>query len=515
MPRVSVVMPAYNDQRYVAETIQSVLAQTYQDFEFIITNNGSTDETGNIIKTFTDPRIKLLTLEKNRGHCGGMNNSIRAAKGEFLALLNADDLYAPDKLEKQVKFLDENPHVGIVFSYAEIIDKDSKPFGGQTAYNGIFDRPNKANRFEWLNNFFLNDNCLCHPSALIRKKCQEKVGFFDERLALLLDLDYWIRTCLKYDIYIIPEKLTKFRVHESQGSAGTPQTHSLHYIELIQVLKHYMTPEVLDSLSAIFSKDTLQQIYTEQNMADIDQEIEPLILSMLKDINNLEPELKPFFIGMLGFWVSRPPHRTFALDILYQTYHNQTLVEKIRARYNYDYANLIKLAKAQDVFGVVSASNINTQLDYANRGLENLHTELNQIKKELETAKTQLNKTQQELALSRQQQNINTVNTGNTTTYISQSRPIINSNNNYQLWIEKAVVAYQKKDLSTMVQSLEESLKHTSVLATETVLDWMSNLANCSGKNSNHIKISELIKSAEWKKLMESVLKYQENGYRN
>lgn len=76
MPRVSVVMPAYNDQRYVAETIQSVLAQTYQDFQFIITNNGSTDETGNIIKTFTDPRIKLLTLEKNRGHCGGMNNSI-------------------------------------------------------------------------------------------------------------------------------------------------------------------------------------------------------------------------------------------------------------------------------------------------------------------------------------------------------------------------------------------------------------------------------------------------------
>lgn len=103
MPRVSVVMPAYNDQRYVAETIQSVLAQTYQDFQFIITNNGSTDETGNIIKTFTDPRIKLLTLEKNRGHCGGMNNSIRAAQGEFLALLNADDLYAPDKEECTTK----------------------------------------------------------------------------------------------------------------------------------------------------------------------------------------------------------------------------------------------------------------------------------------------------------------------------------------------------------------------------------------------------------------------------
>jgi glycosyltransferase involved in cell wall biosynthesis len=492
MPRVSVVMTVYNDERYVAEAIQSVLAQTYQDFELVITDNGSSDGTANVIKSFQDPRIRLLSLAKNRGHCGGMNNSIKAAKGEFLALLNSDDVFFKYKLEKQVNFLDKNSHIGIVFSYAEIIDKDSNHFEGTSAYKGIFDRPNQKNRFDWLSYFFVNNNCLCHPSGLIRKKCQEDIGWFDERYALFLDFDYWIRTCLKYEIYILPEELTKFRVHENQGSAEKPETFSLHDLELTQVLKHYLSPVVLNNLSSIFSLKILKQICFQKNMEEIDIEIEPLIISMLKDVHDIEGELKPFFVAMLAFWVGRASHRAFGLDILYHIYKNPKIVEQIKHKYSYDFSMLIKLAKAQDIFGRIRDSKLNTQLHSANKDLENLSTELNQVKMDLERVNDQSIHTQKDLEKVQRDQ--------------AGNEEII-TNRNYNLLIKKAVDAYEKKDLSMMAQYLEESLEHTPLSVTETVLDWLESLCNFSCKKGN-FDIYSLTKSEEWDRLMRCILKY-------
>ena len=503
MPRVSVVMPAYNDERYVAEAIQSVLAQTYQDFELVITDNGSSDGTANVIKSFQDPRIRLLSLAKNRGHCGGMNNSVNAAQGEFLALLNSDDAFYPDKLEKQVKFLDENPHVGIVFSYAEIIDKDSQAFKGESAYKGIFDRPNQENRFGWLRNFFLNDNCLCHPSALIRKRCQEDIGLFDERFALLLDLDYWIRMCLKYQIHILPERLTKFRVHESQGSAGKPETHSLHYLELSQVLKHYVSPLVLDHLAEVFPPETLKQMYIEKNIADIDREIEPFIISMLENVNRINQDLKPFLIGMLAFWVGRPGHRAFALDVLYQVYQNPKNVEKIREQYSYDFSNLIKIAKAQDIFGVVSSARVHTQLHYANKGLENLHAELNQVKAELEQSQTQLQQTQKKLEQLDHKHTLNAENKNLTLLSLQESK-VYDSR-----LLEKAADAYDQKAWATMIDYLKQSLEQETLLPTEIVLEWIQYFTKFYSQKRIFFDISSLLESEEWKELMNYVLEAQ------
>ena len=507
MPRVSVVMPAYNDERYVAEAIQSVLDQTYQEFELVITDNGSSDGTANVIKSFQDPRIRLLSLAKNRGHCGGMNNSVNAAQGEFLALLNSDDAFYPDKLEKQVKFLDENPHVGIVFSYAEIIDKDSQDFKGESAYKGIFDRPNQENRFGWLRNFFLNDNCLCHPSALIRKRCQEDIGLFDERFALLLDLDYWIRMCLKYQIHILPERLTKFRVHESQGSAGKPETHSLHYLELSHVLKHYLSPLVLDHLAEVFPPETLKQMYIEKNIADIDREIEPFIISILENVDRVDQDLKPFLIGMLAFWVGRPDHRAFALDVLYQVYQNPKNVEKIRDQYSYDFSNLIKIAKAQDIFGVVSSARVHTQLHYANKGLENLHAELNQVKAELEQSQTQLQQTHKKLEQLDHKHTLNAENKNLTLLSLQESKVYDSS------VLEKAADAYVQKDLAKTIDYLKQSLEQETVLPTESVLQWIEYLANHSASKAETFQVSYLIESAEWENLMIFVIESQKQHF--
>jgi glycosyltransferase involved in cell wall biosynthesis len=153
MPRVTVIIPSYNHEKFVGEAIQSVLNQTYQDFEIVITDDGSTDQSVSIIKSFTDPRIKLFCFDKNQGACVAGLKCRSEAKGEFIALLNSDDVFAPDKLEKQVRFLEQNPEIAAVFSYAQIIDEEGNDFSNDHVYKQIFIQPNRT-RFEWLNYFF-------------------------------------------------------------------------------------------------------------------------------------------------------------------------------------------------------------------------------------------------------------------------------------------------------------------------------------------------------------------------
>ena len=103
-PIVSVVMPAYNVELYVEEAVRSILNQTFRDFEFIIVDDGSTDRTPEILRTFTDPRIRLLFNEKNEGNYPARNRGCRLARGKYIAVMDADDVALPERLEKQVRF---------------------------------------------------------------------------------------------------------------------------------------------------------------------------------------------------------------------------------------------------------------------------------------------------------------------------------------------------------------------------------------------------------------------------
>jgi glycosyltransferase involved in cell wall biosynthesis len=225
MARISVVIPSYNHEKFIAEAIQSVLDQTYQDFEIIIVDDGSTDGSIEQIRTFSDPRIKLILHKKNRGAAEAMRTALERAKGEYIAVLSSDDMFLPDKLEKQVKFLDENSQYGAVFSYVELIDEHRHQFTNKNhSYYKKFEQQNR-DRYQWLNYFFYHGNALCHPSVLIRKSCYDKIGLYDERFAQLPDFDFWVRFCLNYELSIIPEKLVKFRIRsdEKNASAWTKQ----------------------------------------------------------------------------------------------------------------------------------------------------------------------------------------------------------------------------------------------------------------------------------------------------
>jgi glycosyltransferase involved in cell wall biosynthesis len=259
MPKVSVVMPSFNHAAFVQEAVESVLSQTFQDFELIVTDDGSTDATVEIVRRISDPRINLVAFAKNQGACVAMNESIRRAKGDYLAALNSDDAFVPYKLERQVEFLEKNPRIAAVFALPQFVDERSHPVRPPSTFADSFAEKNRT-RMEWLARFFQSGNCLCHPTVLVRRRCYEEVGLFDPLLMQLPDLDQWVRLCAKFELHVLPERLTRFRVlkREMNTSAPSPARMARHAWEITTVLSRYLRlPE--QEMAKLVSDEALQR----------------------------------------------------------------------------------------------------------------------------------------------------------------------------------------------------------------------------------------------------------------
>lgn len=226
VPKVSIVIPAYNASNYLAEAIDSALAQTYQNVEIIVVNDGSKDNgaTRDIALSYGD---KIVYIEKeNGGSSSALNMGVANMTGEWFSWLSHDDLYVPEKLEKQMAYigtlqmndLDVSKHV--FFSASELIDASGKII---RAFN-----PQKSRKLaEKVNSFSHNGHLIAEPtvynfhgcSCLVHKSAFEDVGNFDEKLRLLNDLDMWFRLyASNYKIHYIPEPLVKGRIHANQVS---------------------------------------------------------------------------------------------------------------------------------------------------------------------------------------------------------------------------------------------------------------------------------------------------------
>ena len=213
-PKVSVILSSYNHEKYIAQAIQSVLNQTFTDFELLIFDDGSTDNSQEIIKSFSDDRIKLFLNEENRGPRIAGQECVKAARGKYIAVQHSDDLWTADKLEKQVAFLESHTEYAACFSQADFIDEDGnlQELDDKDFYKNVFNQPNRS-RAEWLRYFFYNANCLCHPSLLINRVAYEKYNLLDfHGLWQLPDYFMWIRLCFHADFYIMPEKFVLFRL---------------------------------------------------------------------------------------------------------------------------------------------------------------------------------------------------------------------------------------------------------------------------------------------------------------
>ena len=217
-PKVSIILTSYNHAAYVAAAIDSALNQTFTDFELLIIDDGSSDNSREIIQTFDDARIKTFLYEVNRGPVIAIRDAVQSARGEYIAVHHSDDLWSPDKLEKQVAFLDANPNYAACFTFVEFVDEHGKFYEPDATdfYRKIFEQPNRT-RAEWLNYFFHNANCLCHPSAMVRRAAYENFHLLDVYgFWQLPDYLMWIRLCFHAEIFILPERLTKFRLRRER-----------------------------------------------------------------------------------------------------------------------------------------------------------------------------------------------------------------------------------------------------------------------------------------------------------
>lgn len=354
--KVTVILTSYNHAKYLREAIDSVLNQTYSDFELIIWDDASTDESWEIVNSYSDPRIRAFRNETNqRG--GNIRRALtQGVHGEFIAIQHSDDIWEPQKLEKQVTFLNENPKIGAVFTNALIINEDGLPFDDKRhVYYKVFDQPNRS-RHEWLNHFFYQGNALCHPSVLIRQKCYEDCGPYKLGLAQIPDFDMWVRLCMKYDIHVLPEKLVRFRVrtNEMNTSGNRPETRIRWQFEFLQVLDSYRNLSQFDELSKVFPN--AEKYLTPQGY----------------DLN--------FTLGMIALEAkSNKITQLFGLKILFEVLNDPYIAKRIDEFYGFRHNDFIALTAEHDVFSAELVSELTTQV----QGLSSEVTNQRQITQSL------------------------------------------------------------------------------------------------------------------------------------
>lgn len=241
MPTVSVIIPSYNHSRFIGEAIESLINQTYTDFEIIIVDDCSPDNSVEVIRTFTDPRIKLFVNKRNEGAVYTTNKAIQLATGDYVALLNSDDMWVPNKLEVQVEFLQKNPDVHAVFSNAKFVNEDQKELKkADYFWADVFEKENRSSA-EWLRYFFFDFNCLCHPSILIRREVYDRTPLYDPSLRQLPDFKMWVHLLKTINIFVMPEALVVFRVlmNGENASADTTSNRVRTRNEIYLIMKDF------------------------------------------------------------------------------------------------------------------------------------------------------------------------------------------------------------------------------------------------------------------------------------
>jgi len=210
-PLISVIIAVYNGANTIEETICSVLAQTYSNLQVIIIDDASTDSSRDIIDKFEDNRIERVYLSRNRNVCYAVREGFKKIKGEYLAVIGHDDIWLPEKLEKQMEYLSADEDVVACFTRVEMIDENGcKTTQVSGNLSALFERPN-FERFEMIREMIINGNYLCGATPLIRMSAIEKVGGYKMGYVQLQDYELWLRLLLIGKIHILDEKLTLYR----------------------------------------------------------------------------------------------------------------------------------------------------------------------------------------------------------------------------------------------------------------------------------------------------------------
>ena len=240
LPLVSVCISAYNVERFLRESLGSVLAQTYPKLEVILIDNGSADQTFEVAQSLAGDRARCFRMPKNLGGYQAMNEAAKMARGELIAFYHSDDYYEPDIVAKEAAYLESHPEVGAVFCLVHFIDEHGRIFGGADLPREFVGK--ESLDYQDVFRFILrNKNILIWcPTFMVRRSVLEAVGPFNpETYDICADLEMWLRTLRKFPIAILNERLMRYRVGAWQWSSRYRQLRTepdLHFA----VMDHYL-----------------------------------------------------------------------------------------------------------------------------------------------------------------------------------------------------------------------------------------------------------------------------------
>lgn len=341
VPLVTVFLTSYNHEKYLREAIDSVLNQTFTDYELILSDDASDDASWEIIESYDDPRIIKIRHEYNYGY--QLISELSGFRGKYVAIHHSDDAWEPDKLEKQVAFLESHAEYAACFTRVKFIDEDSMPYDLPEGhlYKNVFNVENRSNE-EWLNYFFFKGNCLCHPSVLIRREAYEKYDLLANKMGMIQMPDFmmWVRLCLDAEIYIYPKELTKFRLRrnvQDNTSADKPEVHIRSQYEYYKVMRLF---------ADIVDKERFLQIFPQAKKYLVNGEINT-----------------QYALANMLLEGSVPSGWLLGLDLLFESLNDKNVWQELRELYGFGVKEFGRLVAEKDVFNV-------------RRNLRFLHTQL-------------------------------------------------------------------------------------------------------------------------------------------
>lgn len=238
-PLVSVCIPTFNRARWIREAVESALAQTYEHLEVLVVDDASADGTESVVRAFGDPRVRFLANERNLGMLENHNRTLRLARGPLIKFLHADDVLAPECVERMVECALRSERVGLVFAPRRVeLDGPAQPedLAWVAQYGTLHEplgplEPVNAGRplFErWLRGILRErgtENWVGEPSAvLLRRTALERVGLFNERLSMLLEVELWLRIVFFFDVGFVDEELSTYRHHASSATSALAES---------------------------------------------------------------------------------------------------------------------------------------------------------------------------------------------------------------------------------------------------------------------------------------------------
>jgi glycosyltransferase involved in cell wall biosynthesis len=216
-PIVSVCVPTFNRAKFLAKSLESILRQSFSDFEVVVVDDASTDETTAVVQKFSEPRLSYYRNNHNLGQIENLNRCLELARGEYVCIFHDDDVYAPRILEREVDVLSRNPGVGLVHTAVWILSEAGRVRRVHRVSDSNYVRPGREAFLAYL----WRAHDIVFSTAMVRASCYTAVGGFDPRF-ILADGDMWLRIALDFDIAYIAESLAGYRMHHASASRTMP-----------------------------------------------------------------------------------------------------------------------------------------------------------------------------------------------------------------------------------------------------------------------------------------------------